>query len=1120
MNRPLSNLFLIFLFLVGCNDKKTTDATADKMDSTPLFTLLSSEKTGIGFSNDLEEDVFDETKNILSFDHFFNGGGVAIGDINNDGLEDIFFTGNEVENRLYLNKGNMVFEDITGRAGINVGKKWSTGVTMADVNGDGYLDIYVCQAGPSFKPWADKANLLYINQGNETFVESAKAYGLDDTNISTMASFFDYDKDGDLDCFVMNESKYTLVAHAAIFEDLKKKENLLRASCNLYRNDNGKFVNVTEKAGMLGWSFGLGLVTSDFNNDGWPDVYVANDYSVPDVMYINNGDGTFTDRIKEKTGQISFYSMGIDVADVNNDGFQEIGVVDMAIADHFRSKTLMASMDTDIFWYYINTLNYQYQYMFNVFQLNNGNGTYSNIANTAGLSKTDWSWAALLMDLDNDGFKDYYVTNGFRRYARDNDFRNEMQRVRDANGGTIPRHMREEMYDKMPTMKLSNQAYHNSGELVFNDKTVEWGLDHPSFSNGAAYADLDNDGDLDLVVNNIAEKAFVYQNNAREINGNHFLNISLKAKSPKTSIANTFVTIHYGDEMQYLEYMNTRGFQSSVGNTLHFGLEKVEKIDRLEVTWPDGSWQVIENIPVDQKITLEQSNATNAKKPAQEKPQAQLAELNPADLGINFVHQENHYNDFQKQILLPHKQSTLGPFISVADANGDGLDDFFVGGASGQRGTLYFQKQDGTFYEAPDQPWVLDIDSEDMDALFYDADNDGDPDLYIVSGGGADFEANSPLLQDRIYINTGKGKYQKAMGSLPEMLASGSRAKAADFDGDGDLDIFVGGRAVPGKYPYASRSYLLAFDKFKYKDVTAEVAPDLVNPGIVTDFLWTDFNADGLQDLIVVGEWMAVSFYQNEGGKFKNVTETTGTQDLKGWWYSIKEADIDQDGDMDYICGNLGTNNKFQPSHKKPFSVFAEDFDGNGTCDVVLSKEYKGKSVPLRGRQCSSQQMPFIAEKFPTFKEFANADLNQILGEDKLKQSLNLEVTGFESIILVNDGKGHFEAKQLPVHAQLAPINGILLEDFDKDGIADILIAGNMYHTEVETARYDAGTGLVLKGNGKGDFIPMSIAQSGFYAPGDVKDVKIIRRANGKKMILVSNNNGPLQVFQASQELQ
>ncbi len=1120
MYRSNINLFVIIFFLISCNGKIPSDSTSIQSTDKPLFTLLTSDKTGIDFNNKLEENVFDENKNILSFDFYYHGGGVAIGDINNDGMEDVFFSGNEVKNRLYLNKGNMVFEDITEKAGINTGKKWSTGVAMADVNGDGNLDIYVCQGGSPNLPWSEKANLLYINNGDGTFVEQAKVYGLDDSNMSTMASFFDYDKDGDLDCFVLNESKYTMVVHKAVFEDLKKKENLLRAGCNLYRNDDGKFVNVTEEAGMLGWSFGLGLSTSDFNDDGWPDVYVANDYSVPDRMYINNGDGTFTDKIKEKTKQISFYSMGIDVADINNDGFRDFGIVDMAIADHFRSKTLMASMDTDLFWYYINNLNYHYQYMFNAFQLNNGNGTYSNIANLAGLAKTDWSWAALFMDLDNDGSKDYYVTNGFRRYARDNDFRNEMEKVRQANGGSVPMDMREEMYNKMPTMKLVNQAYHNDGALSFKDKSVEWGLDQSSFSNGAAYADLDNDGDLDLVVNNIEDEAFIYQNNAREINGNHFLNIELKGKTPKTSVANTLVTIHYGEEMQHLEYSNTRGFQSSVGKIMHFGLGKVENIDRLQVTWPDGYSQVLENISVDQKLTLEQANATENNESSQKNTSGYLAELNPNDLGIDFVHQENLYNDFQKQVLLPHKQSALGPFISVADANGDGMDDFFVGGAANQRGTLYFQKKDGTFYEAPDQPWELDIYSEDMDALFYDADNDGDLDLYIVSGGGADFEANSPLLQDRIYINTGKGIYQKAMGPLPEMLDSGSKAKAIDFDGDGDLDIFVGGRAVPGKYPYACKSHLLVFDKFKYHDVTAEVAPDLVNAGIVTDFLWTDFNGDGLQDLIIVGEWKNISFYQNEGGRLKDVSKTVGTKDLTGWWYSIKEDDIDGDGDMDYICGNLGTNNKFHPSPKKPFRVYAEDFDGNGTCDVVLSKDYKGKSVPTRGRQCSSQQMPFIAEKFPTFKEFANADLNEILGEDKLKQSLHLEVTGFESIVLINDGQGHFETKQLPVQAQFAPINGIVVEDFDQDGNADILIAGNMYDTEVETPRYDAGTGLVLKGDGKGIFTPLTISQSGFYAPGNVKDVKTIKLANGSQLILVANNDGPLQVFQPNQKLQ
>ncbi len=1113
--------FLI-VFVVSCSPTSNDDTekkTTQKSNEQALFELLPSSKTGITFSNELEEDVNDDTKNILSSDYFFNGAGTAIGDVNNDGLPDVFMVGNEVTNRLYINKGDMQFEDVTAQAKLDTKRNWCTGATMADVNGDGYQDIYVCQGGTKYTPYSVKGNLLYINNGPSsetgqvTFTESAKEYGLNDTNISTHAAFFDYDKDGDLDCVVLNESEYTMVAHKVIFDDLKKKENRMRATSNLFRNDNGKFKKVTEEAGMVHWGFGLGLAVSDINDDGWPDIYIANDYSVPDFMYINNGDGTFTDKVKEMTNQIPFYSMGMDIADINNDGHQEIAVVDMAADDHIRSKTLMASMDTEMFWYYINIRKFHYQYMFNGFQLNNGNGTYSNIANMSGVSKSDWSWAALLADFDNDGFKDFFVSNGYRRYARDNDFRIAMQKTRDENGGKIPDNMRQKMYDMMPAIKLPNRMYRNDGKLHFESVEEEWGTAQPSYSNGAAYADLDLDGDLDLVVNNVDMEAFVYKNNATTLNGNHYLRIKLKSDKIDRAITNSLVTIYYGDELQVQELMNTRGYESAVENVLHFGLGEVSKIDRLEVKWNDGKVQVLKDVKADQLLEItKDATAKIAQKEKMSPPMFQAFE--GSDLGVNFKHVENEYNDFAKEILLPQKQSTNGPFVNVADVNGDGLDDFFVGGAAGQSGILYTQTKDGDFtYDPVNQVWSLDKACEDMGSLFFDADGDKDMDLYIVSGGGGEFAADAPELTDRLYINTGGGKFQKVRQGLPVMPASGSNVKAADYDGDGDMDLFVGGRAIPGKYPYASRSYLLEFDKFKYNDVTETVAPDLMKPGLVTDFEWTDFDEDGKVDLVVVGEWMAPSFYKNEGTTFTNVTDQKRTADLKGWWYSVKASDIDKDGDLDFICGNLGTNNKFKASYKKPFNVYSEDFDENGTCDIVLSKEYDGKQVPMRGRQCSSEQMPFITKKFPSYKEFASASIEDILGEDKIKKSLHLQVKDFESKVLINNGDGTYSANSLPSIAQVAPINGVVVKDVNNDGHLDLITAGNMFDTEVETPRYDAGTGLVMLGDGKGNFDPMKPAESGFFARGNVKDVKLIKQAGNDFMIVVTNNNGALQFF-------
>ncbi|MFT7452481.1 MAG: hypothetical protein ACI9VN_003215 [Patescibacteria group bacterium] len=1116
--KKLLSISLLFLFVLalGCKKDQQTDRsnTTTATSSEPLFTLLPSSQTGIDFRNDLEEDVSDETKNILSFDYFFNGAGVAIGDINKDGLPDVFMSGNEVPNRLYLNKGNMQFEDITEKAGINVNKNWATGVTMADVNGDSHLDIYVCQGGSKLTPWEDKANLLYINNGDMTFTEKAAALGLNDSNIGTQAAFFDYDKDGDLDCFVLNESKYTLVAHATIFKELEVKENMLRASSHLYRNDGGKYKQVTESAGVLEYGFGLGLAISDLNRDGWPDIYVANDYSVPDFLWINNGDGTFTDKAKEMTNHLSFYSMGIDIADINNDGQFDIGVVDMAADDHIRAKTLMVSMDIPTFWYYINDRDYHYQYMFNAMQLNNGNNTFSNVANMVGVASTDWSWSSLFADFDNDGYKDYFVSNGFRRYARDNDFRIAMEKRRTEVGGSIPLDERQKFYDMMPTIKLSNKMYHNDQKLHFKSVEKNWGLDQPSFSSGAAYADLDMDGDLDLIVNNVAMEAFVYQNNATTINKNHYLRLQLKGKDSATPITNTLVEIFYKDQQQILELMNTRGYESAVEEVLHFGLGKEDKVDRIEITWPNGKVQTLNDVKADQQLVVVQNEAESKVAAKKSKPNFVLNPVDAKTLGIDFSHVENEYDDFAKEILLPQKQSTHGPCIAVADVNGDGLDDFYVGGAANSNGVLYIQNQDGTFGYNPDhQIWAFDKESEDVGALFFDADGNGLLDLYVVSGGGGEFAPGAKELRDRLYINTGNGKFSKAPQALPQAFAAGSCVKAADYDGDGDMDLFVGGRAVPGKYPYPSRSYILKFDNFKYSDVTAEVAPTLMQPGLVTDAVWTDFNNDSTMDLIIVGEWMAPSFYQNNGGKFDDVTESKGNPEMKGWWYSIETADVDNDGDLDLICGNLGTNAKFKASYKKPFNVFATDFDQNGTYDIVLSKEYKGKMVPTRGRQCSSEQMPFIKDKFPTYKEFATAGIDDILGKDKMKEALNLTVTDFESKVLINNGDGTYSAKALPRLAQAAPLNGIIVKDINKDGNLDLISAGNMYNTEVETPRYDAGTGLIMMGDGKGNFEAIPSGTSGFFADKDVKDIALLR-TKGKDLVLVANNGEALEVFQ------
>lgn len=1092
----------VMVFLVSCKQNKEKTSTENT-----LFKRIPAKESGIDFVNAIKENPETEA-NILSYPYFFNGAGVAIGDINNDGLSDVFLAANQGPNKLFLNLGNMKFKDITASAGIGK-KNWSTGVTMADVNNDGFLDIYVSQGG-NFNNPETRQNLLFINNGNLTFTEKGEEFGLNDKGIGTQASFFDFDKDGDLDCYVLNECKYEGVPLNIVLKDVGIHQNLVDASGKLYRNDGNKFTDITEQAGVLRYGYGLGLVTADLNNDGWPDIYVANDYSVPDFMFINNKNGTFTDKTREMTRQIEFYGMGVDVSDITNDGLPEIGVVDMATDDHFMGKTLMASMDVKGFHFYVDTLNYQYQYMFNALQLNNGNNTFSNIANLAGVAKSEWSWAALFGDFDNDGHKDYFISNGYKRYARDNDFRLEMDAVRKAHGGSVPVSMRKEMYEKMPSFKLSNYMGKNSGHLKFDDVANEWGLGEPTWSNGAAYADLDNDGDLDLIVNNIDDEAFLYQNTATDNKENHYLEV--KFKSDKLT-ENTKVYLESGKDIFFQELCTTRGFCSSVDKTLHFGLGKLTDVETLYVQWPDGKTQEMANVKTNQVLVLNHADATAVPLPAFHQSADLMVKENPASIGINFVHHENPFDDFDREKLLPHKQSTLGPHIAQGDANGDGLDDMYIGGASNQSGILYLQTKEGKFVNAPSQPWREDKEKEDMDALFFDADGDGDNDLYVVSGGGGEMANYPRTLQDRLYINQGQGKFVKSNDALPDNFYVGSRVKAADFDGDGDLDLFVSGRGVAGKYPYPDRSMLLRNDKGKFTDVTKTLCPELMNPGMVTDFLWTDFNNDKKPDLVLVGEWMPVKFYENKGNSFVDVSKSKGTDELKGWWYSIAEADIDHDGDMDLVVGNVGMNTKFKAKPEKPLTVYSADFDGNGVNDIVLTKEYKGHLVPVRGRQCSSEQMPFIKERFKTYKDFANASIGDILGEDKLKTALKLTATEFHSVILINNN-GKYDKKDLDMRAQISPVNRIIVDDLNVDGNMDLILIGNNFDTEVETQRYDAGIGTILMGDGKGDFNVLPAYKSGFYATGNTKDMVLVNVGNNKTPYLIlANNNAAPELF-------
>lgn len=1104
---------ICFLFLGMIFSCSPEVATNPEKKADLKFSLVSKEKSNIDFINKLIDDPLTD-KNVMSYPHYFNGAGVGVGDFNKDGKPDLFFAGNEVDNRLYINEGDLVFKDITEGAGINQNKNWSSGVNIVDINEDGYDDIYVCQHGPFKDPSSKRENLLYINNGDLSFTEQAKSYGLNDGNHSVQSVFFDYDKDGDLDCYILNSSKYVLIVLAAIFEDLEDKKNLEAASGNLYENlGNQKFKRVTEQAGVLKHGFGLGVVATDINNDGWQDLYVTNDYSVPDFLYINQKDGTFKESIKEYTKQISFYGMGVDIADLNNDNHLDICVVDMAADDHFRDKTLMASMDTETFWYYINHLGYQSQYMFNSLQLNNGRGQFSNIANLAGIARSDWSWAALLSDFNLDGQKDLFVSNGYRRYARDNDFRLKMADLREKNGGTIPMALRKEAYELLPEMKLPNRMYLNQGDLNFESREEQIGLEIPTYSYGAALSDLDNDGDMDLVLNNLDQDAMIFKNDASS-NAN-YLKLKLKGRGANDNLGSK-VYVSSGGETQMQEYFFTRGYESSMEHCLIFGLGDKSKIDSLKIIWPDGNMQIENNLQVNKEHLI---NYKEGKRNTQRRRTSSqyFASKWAAGLGLEFVHKENDFNDFEKEILLPHKQSTLGPALAEGDVNKDGLTDIFVGGAKGQAGILYMQSADGKFTPAESQPWNMDFASEDVAAIFFDPNKDGNLDLIILSGGGGDFEGETSTLDDRFYANIGNGTFRKAKNVLPELGSASATVKAQDLNGDGYVELIIASAAVPGKYPQTKglKIYQMTPKKL-FIDVTDKfIDPEIIPAGLVKDIACADLNGDDKIDLLLVGEWTEVKILLQKDGRFVDGSNELIEENKYGWWYSVSSGDLDNDGDLDFVLGNIGKNYKHKPTKKKPLYLFANDFDDSGSLDVVLGKHYEDRVVPARGRQCSSEQMPFIEDKFESYKSFADASIEDILGKDKLDGGIKLQADDFASYILWNNDSG-LEFEKLANQAQIFPIMDSEIMDVNGDKKLDLVLAGNMYNTEVETPRLDAGMGLVMLNKGQQKFEVLNTAKSGFYAPNNAKKIAVLQRKNDR-MVIVANNNASLDCFSLSQ---
>ena len=1094
------------LFLASCAEEAPGDFNKQ-------FSLLPASHTGITFENFVQETA---TRGLLFFENFYAGAGVAIGDVNNDGLPDVFFTGNDAKNSLYINQGNFKFEDISKSAGIQ-NEKWGTGATMIDINKDGWLDIYVCNSDPSNDANAMK-NELYINNGDNTFTEQAAAYGIAGDSRSVQASFFDMDKDGDLDLWVVNNAFRGRALGAVEWYELSEALDPVdynRECSRLYRNNgNGKFTDISKEAGIQKIGFGLGIAVNDFDQDGLLDVYISNDYFVPDFMFLNNGNGTFTDKIETKLSHTSYFSMGCDAADFNNDGLTDLAVLDMTPADHVRNKVLMASMGVSTFSYLTEEKKFTPQYMMNSLCVNNGFGVMSDIGLYAGVSQTDWSWAPLFVDVDNDGFKDFMVTNGFKKDTKNNDWLINLNKLRESRGEDFNT---TDYFEHLKTADITpvpNSIFKNKNGLSFEEKTEEWGFSTPSFSNGAAYADLDQDGDLDLVINNFDQAAFVYRNNSRERDNGNFIQFKLKDGETNNTVLFSKVNIHYGDKMQSVDYNFTRGYQSSVEPIAHFGLGEQSAIDKVEILWNDGSQSIISSPKINQLHLIDkQTTPLNPTKKGKVTPL--FADISARYLHPQFKHKENGFNDFRKEILLPHSQSKLGPALAVGDVNGDRLEDFYIGGAKGQSGVLYIQDNNGHFNEQASSAFKSSAPSEDTGAKFIDIDGDKDLDLYVASGGGGDLEGQEALLQDRLYINEGKGNFVYEKARLPKIEASTTAIAEVDWDKDGDIDIFVGGRTTPGQYPLAPMSYLLVNENGKFSNQTKALAPELENIGMVTAAEWTDTDKDGNMDLLLVGEWMPITLFRNTGSNFENKTSAMGLENTSGWWSSLLKSDIDNDGDEDFVVGNIGLNNKFHPSVEKPLYIYANDFDGNGQIDIVLSKMYKGNKVPVRGKECSTQQMPFLADKFPTYEGFATASLEDIYEEEQLSNSVQYEANNFASVYLENKGNGTFEMTNLPEEAQIAPINGIVAADFDKDGIKDLIIAGNLKQTEVETPLYDAGKGSFLKGKGDGTFeTKLQIEYSGLFLHGDVKDVKLVYVGGNKRPgFLVANNNDEVELI-------
>jgi enediyne biosynthesis protein E4 len=1115
-------IWLSLLLMLSCKHVNNSDNSLNYENGhARLFDILLPERTGINFDNKLTESL---TMNGLFYEYYYNGAGLAVADFNNDGFQDVFFLSNLYPNRLYLNKGNFRFQDISKESGIADHTGFPTGVTTVDINCDGWMDIYICNSGKYTDPEMRK-NKLWVNQGLNkdgipTFREESAEYNLDISTCSTQAVFFDYDHDGDLDMFLINH--YPDVYAFEEIEKLMHTESSLTGD-RLYQNQNGKFIDVSKEAGIVNnsLSYGLGVGISDLNNDGWPDIYVSNDFSAKDMLYLNNKNGTFTECIDQSLNHLSYASMGNDLADFNNDGWSDIVTLEMMAEDNYTQKTSKGMMNLNHFQKLVD-LNLNHQYMYNTLQLNNGVfvhdqvPVFSDIAQLAGTSSTDWSWAPLLFDMDNDGLKDLFIANGIKRDFINQDYlsyvQNRMNEIT-KTGKMDKNEFITSVLNHMPERKKNNYFFKNNGDLTFEKMNGKWAEDMLTCSNGAAYADFDNDGDLDIIVNNSDGPSIIYKNNTSERGLANYLRFKLIGPKKNPVGIGTKIIIKQTNQIQVQEQYLTRGFLSSISPVLNFGLGSDKVVPEINIIWPDGKEQVITNVAVNQTLSLTYNDADQIHDFSYAKPS--LFNDVTKSMKLNHKHEEDKFNDFSRESLLPHKMSDLGPSMAVGDVNNDGLEDFYIGGSKGHPGKLYLQTNDG-FKASGNQPWSEDINCDDIKAIFFDVDNDGNLDLYVVSGGN-EYEEGSPYLQDRLYLNDGSGNFKKSRNALPDIRESGSCVVVGDYNGDGKMDLFVGGRQIPGKYPLPASSHILRNDskpgKVRFTDVTSEVAPQLKNIGMITDAVFMDIDGDGKLDLVMVGEWMTIRILKNNGSTFEDITEKAGLSQETGWWNCVIAADFDHDGDIDLVAGNFGLNSKYKASKKAPFEIYAKDFDNNGTLDIVLGYYNNDTLYPLRGLESSYNQLPYIKQKFPTYHSFGKATLEDVYGTDNLKSALNYKANNFATCYFENKGDGTFTIHQLRNMAQISSVNSIIAEDIDRDGNLDLILAGNQYGLESETPRNDASIGLFLRGDGKGNFEPVPALKSGLFIGGDVRKINLIHLGKDKNRgIIVAKNNSLMQV--------